>query len=258
MPSQDNPSPREFFSVHAEDYAKSDSHAHGSDLSELVELLDPKPSEVALDVGAGTGFTTVEIARRVKRAVALDMTEEMLAQARKLAGEKGLANIMFEIGDAERLPFPDSSFSIVTTRRAAHHFSSVDDFLKETCRVLVNGGRVGIVDMSPPEGAQDFFNDLERLRDSSHTSALTPSEWRDKVKRAGLEVVMHKVLSEPRTIEQWLYPVKMGGREESMIRERLLKAPASVASLLRFTYDKGEITGFTKDRILLIAMKNHS
>ncbi len=258
MPSQDCPSPREFFSIHAEDYAKSHSHAHGSDLAELVELLDPKPSEVALDVGAGTGFTTVEIARRVKRVIALDITEEMLAQARKLAAEKGVSNIMFKVGEAEKLPFPDSSFDVVTTRRAAHHFSSVNDFLKETQRVLVKGGRVGIVDMSPPEGTQDFFNELERLRDSTHISALTPSEWQDKVNRAGLEVAACKVLSESRTIEQWLYPVKMGGREESRIREKLSKAPTPIASSLRFTYSEGEITGFTKDRILLIAMKNHS
>lgn len=247
------PSSREFFSVHAEDYAKSDSHAHGSDLALLVRLLKPEPFESALDVAAGTGFTSIELAKHVRQVVALDMTREMLVQAEKLARNSGISNIRFEVGEAERLPFPDSSFDIVTTRRAAHHFNSVDNFLGESRRVLKPNGRIGIVDMSPPDGAQDFFNSVERLRDSSHTAALTPSEWQEKVKRAGFQILTITVLSEPLTFQRWLYPVKMDGKEEMMIREKLKETPDAVATALKLTYADGQVAGWNKDRIVLIA-----
>ena len=173
-PEENTPSPKDFFSKHAEDYANSESHAHGSDLSRLVELLDPKPNEIALDVGTGTGFTAMEIAHRVSRVVAIDITEEMLQQARKLAAERGILNIQFEKGDALEVPYNESSFDVVTTRRAAHHFVDVGKFLGEAARVLKDGGRLGIDDMSPPQGAKEFTNRIEILRDKTHTKLSAP------------------------------------------------------------------------------------
>ena len=163
------PSPREFFSKHAQDYTKSDSHAHGSDLALLVELLQPQSTDTVLDIATGTGFTAIEIAKKAKRVIGVDITNEMLAEASRLAKEKQISNIRFEKADASSLPYDDDSFDNVTTRRATHHFADVEKFLSEASRVLKVSGRLGIVDMSPPEGTDKFFNRIERLRDSTHT-----------------------------------------------------------------------------------------
>ena len=254
MPKPEH-SPREFFSKHAEDYAKSESHSRGSDLATLIDTLRPTSSDVALDVATGTGFTAMALAPRVKLVVATDLTEEMLDQARKLAGERGITNIRFERAEAEDLPFADSSFDIVTTRRAAHHFQDVPAFLREARRVLRQGGRLGIVDMAPPEGSEEFFNRIERLRDFTHVKALSPKEWRRLVAKAGLTITVEQLLPEQIPFERWLYPVAMGGQEEALIRSEWEKATKNIRSLLEVQERDGLIGGWTKVRIVLVAKK---
>jgi ubiquinone/menaquinone biosynthesis C-methylase UbiE len=252
------PSPEKFFSKHAEDYAKSDSHAHGSDLARLIELLEPRREDIALDVATGTGFTAIELAGKVRRVVATDITREMLAQAELLAKERGISNISFEKAEAGDLPYVDYTFDIVTTRRAAHHFHDVSKFLSEAMRVLNNSGRIGLVDMSPPEGTEEFFNKIERMRDSTHTRALTPSEWRSKVEEEGLRITHLEILDERVSFERWLYPVKMGGAEENEIRKEWSNTTLEIKELLNLEETSDQVKSWVKKRIVLIARKESS
>ncbi len=252
---KNSPSPETFFSKHAEDYAKSESHAHGSDLIRLIELLEPRPEDIALDVATGTGFTAMELVEKVNRVFATDITREMLVQAERLAQERGITNISFEKAEAGHLPYDDSSFDIVTTRRAAHHFQDVSRFLNEAGRVLKKSGRLGIVDMSPPEGTEEFFNRIERIRDSTHTRALTPNEWRTKVEEAGLRVTQLETLDERVSFERWLYPVEMGGVEEKGIREEWANASREIKKQLNLEQTGDHVESWVKTRIVLIAIK---
>ncbi len=245
--------PQEFFSKHAEDYAKSASHAHGSDLVRLIEVLQPKPSELALDLATGTGFTAMELALLVKQVVATDITEEMLAQAQKLSRERGIRNISFEKVDACDLPYANSSFDLVTARRAPHHFHDLAKFLKEARRVLRPGGRLGIADMSPPEGCEDFFNVIERLRDATHVRALSPPEWNVEVRNAGLSVVQEETLSEPISFERWLSPVRTAGPEEIAIRKECDKVPQSVQDKLGIVRREGRVEEWMRTFMVLVA-----
>jgi ubiquinone/menaquinone biosynthesis C-methylase UbiE len=179
----------------------------------------------------------------------------MLAQAGRLAREKGLANVRFELGDALKIGYPDSSFDLVTTRRATHHFEDVPRFLGEARRVLRPGGRLGVVDMSPPEGTESFSNRIEILRDSSHVEAFTPASWRSMVSKAGFRILSSQVLGEPVTFEKWLYPVEKGGREERAIRTAWGSAPARVKRLMEARFESGVLEGWAKFRIVLVAGK---
>ncbi|MCL4518590.1 MAG: methyltransferase domain-containing protein [Thaumarchaeota archaeon] len=247
--------PREFFSKHAERYAKSESHAHGSDLAGLIELARPKATDVVLDVATGTGFTAMEFAPHVREVVGVDITEEMLEQARKLTAQRGIRNIRFERADACKvLPFADASFDIVSSRRAAHHFTDIPTFLKESRRVLRSKGRLCIVDMSPQEGGQAFANQIEKLRDSTHVRALTASEWRNEISEAGLHVVDLELLPDRVTLEKWLYPVSPGGKEESEIKSAWKRASKETLELFDAKKNnEGEIVDWIKTRIILVA-----
>ena len=243
-----------FFGAHAEGYAKSQSHAHGADLTALVEALRPGPADLALDVATGTGFTAMALAPRVRHVTGIDVTNEMLDEARKLAHAEGSTNVSFELGDALAMKFADAAFDIVTTRRATHHFKDVPGFLREAHRVLGPGGRLGVVDMCPPEGAEAFSNEIEKLRDSSHVEAFTQSAWKSMVSEAGFQTQSSDVLGEHVTFEKWLYPVAPGGREEDAIRRAWDAARPETRRLLQADLADG-IKRWTKSRIVLVASK---
>ena len=246
---------KHFFAEHAQDYSRSKSHAQGADLTALIRALKPKKSEVALDVATGTGFTAVALAGLAGHVIGIDMTDEMLVQAGRLAREQGLTNVRFELGDAMEIGYPDSSFDIVTSRRATHHFEDVPRFLREVKRVIRPGGRLGIVDMSPPEGAEAFSNRIERLRDNSHVKAFAPTTWKSMVSKAGFHIQSSEILGEPVTFEKWLYPVETGGREEQAIRRAWGSARPGVKQLLGARFEEGAMKGWTKLRIILVAAK---
>jgi ubiquinone/menaquinone biosynthesis C-methylase UbiE len=246
---------KRFFAEHAQDYSSSRSHAQGADLGALIRALKPKKSEVALDVATGTGFTAIALAGQVGHVTGIDVTDEMLAQAGRLAREGECTNVRFELGDALKIGYPSSSFDVVTSRRATHHFENVPRFLREARRVLRPGGRLGIVDMSPPEGAEAFSNRIERLRDRSHVKAFTQTAWKSMVSKAGLRIQSSEIMGESVTFERWLYPVEAGGREEKAIRRAWGSAPPNVKRLLAARFEKGVVEGWTKSRIILVASK---
>jgi SAM-dependent methyltransferase len=170
------------------------------------------PSDLVLEVAAGTGLFGRALAPLVAAVVAVDLTPEMLREGQRGAGSAGLSNIVFQLGDATRLPFLDGSFDRVVSRLAIHHFDDPLLVLQEMVRVCRRGGTVTVIDMVVPDAAdQRAFNDLERRRDPAHTRALTRDELRAAVECAGLDVVhtatWENVLDGERWMEQTSPPL---------------------------------------------------
>jgi ubiquinone/menaquinone biosynthesis C-methylase UbiE len=162
------------------------------------------------------------------------------------------------MADACHLPYPDSSFDLVTSRRAPHHFSNVTMFLTEARRVLRPGGRLGVSDMSPREGTEEFMNAIERIRDQSHAKALSPSEWRTLLANIGFEIKREEKIYEEVTFGQWLYPVERGGAEELEIRKAWKNAPNFVRDLMRAKESAKGIERWSRSLVVLVASKyNH-
>src|SRR4051812_25755502 len=113
---------RDSFRSVAANYTKSTFHASTVRLQEVVELVRPKKGDLALDVATGTGNTALALAPHVRRVIGLDVTREMLDEARRVAGERAVTNVDWVIGDAEHLPFQDATFDIYVVRAAPHHF----------------------------------------------------------------------------------------------------------------------------------------
>jgi SAM-dependent methyltransferase len=86
------------------------------------------------------------------------------------------------------LPFPDRAFSVVVSRFAFHHFPDPLSVLREMARVVTRPGRVVIADMAASDDPQKAaaLNTMERLRDPSHTRALSLAELRRLFAQAGL------------------------------------------------------------------------
>jgi SAM-dependent methyltransferase len=157
------------FTLQAESFAASPALHNEQALTLLVDAAAPSPHETTLDVACGPGSVVATFAPRVDRAVGLDATEAMLAQARKLAASRGLANVEFQRGDVYALPFAAESFDVVSCRFAFHHFEEPQAAFAEMLRVCRVGGRIVVCDglaSDDPEKAA-ALNRMERLRDPS-------------------------------------------------------------------------------------------
>jgi ubiquinone/menaquinone biosynthesis C-methylase UbiE len=181
---------QERFSRFADSYVTSDAHAKGKELDRLVEIARPQPDWLVLDLATGGGHTALRFASRVARVVATDISPGMIRAARAFVAEQGAANIAFGLVDAQRLPFRDGIFDLVTCRIAPHHFEDGRGFVHEGARVLKAGGLLLIQDPLAPEdeGAARYVNAIERLRDPSHNRAFSKSEWMGFFQAAGLQV----------------------------------------------------------------------
>jgi len=182
------PDVRDSFRDVAANYSRSTFHTSTVRLQEVVDLARPEPGDLALDVATGTGNTAFALAPRVRRVVGLDLTREMLNEARRIAAQRSIANVDWVIGDAEHLPFQDDTFDVYVVRAAPHHFADVDAFLREAHRVLRPGRDAAFVDCAPPLPARDVLHEVEMRRDPSHIMSLTVEEWVARLERAGFEV----------------------------------------------------------------------
>ncbi len=178
---------RQFAAV-AANYATSAVHVAGPDLAAMLAEADLRGHERVLDAGCGAGHTALAFAARAAEVAAIDLTEAMLAQGRKLARDRNLANITFKRGDVEQLPFADASFDIVTSRYSAHHYPHPLTAVREFARVLRPGGLLLLADvLAPDPPAQDtFLNAIELLRDPSHVRDHTAGQWLSMCAEAGL------------------------------------------------------------------------
>lgn len=242
---------KEFFGKNAEKYAKSTSHAKGKDLETLITMLQLKPNFKGIDLAAGTGFTSVALAKQIEFVVAYDLTLQMLDEAKKFASGEGIGNIEFQTGDVQSLPFSDGFFDIATCRRAAHHFTDKKTFLNEVKRVLKKGGRFGLSDMAAPENdIHNLFNGLEKFRDSSHVGAESVSSWKSLVEEAGLKIVNLEKMEERIEFSKWLYPVALESEEGKGCRDFLERNKAELAEVAGY---EGQTDSFIKRRLILVA-----
>jgi formylmethanofuran dehydrogenase subunit E/2-polyprenyl-3-methyl-5-hydroxy-6-metoxy-1,4-benzoquinol methylase len=101
------------------------------------------PGETVLDLGSGGGIDVILSARRVGPtgcAYGLDMTDEMLALARRNAAEAGVDNVEFLKGDIEDVPLPDASVDVVISNCVINLSADKRRVLAEAFRVLKPGG----------------------------------------------------------------------------------------------------------------------
>jgi ubiquinone/menaquinone biosynthesis C-methylase UbiE len=249
---------RERFGSAAHEYVISPGHRGGRDLDRLVELAECAPDAEALDVATGTGHTALALAPHVGHVVASDLTPQMLAEARELGRERGITNVSFEIAEAERLPFADASFDIVSCRIAPHHFADVQAFVREVARVLRPGGRFVLIDSQAPEDDEldAWLNEVEWRRDNSHVRSYRLSEWRAWIESAGLVIDVIEPFERRHEFAPWTARGGMTPDAKQALERFMLDTPERVRSYftVRVT-DQGAVESFGDHKFLLRARK---
>ena len=166
------------------------THRLAEDATRLaLEVSGVSADDVVLDVACGPGILACAFAKQARRVTGIDITPAMLEQARTLQGESMLENVDWQTCDVNNLPFEDNSFSMLITRYAFHHFERPDAVLTEMVRVCAPGGKVVVIDAAPPAEKSDAYNDVERMRDPSHTAALPAEQISRMMVARGLDIV---------------------------------------------------------------------
>lgn len=213
---------RQAFSRQADGYARS-YIANPEALGPIAAETGAGPDDLVLDVVTGTGFLALELAGRAGQVIGVDLTEEMLKQARRLQAERGLTRVRFQQAEAESLPFADGTFDLVTCRLAIHHFGDPRRPLREMARVCRRRGRVVVADIvasDDPEAAE-AHNALERLRDPSHVRLCSARELEVLLREAGLEVLRSRRFSTRVQVESWLALTSPPATAAAEVRRRL-------------------------------------
>jgi len=116
----------------------------------LVEEAGVEPGDRVLDIGCGTGNVGITAARRGARATGVDITPEMLEDARNRAHVAGVEeNVEWREGDATSLTFEDDGFDVTLSCLGHMYGDPPDEAARELLRVTRPGGRVGFTSWTP-------------------------------------------------------------------------------------------------------------
>lgn len=164
------------FTRQAQPFADNQAHSIDRSFSIFRDLGQFSGTERVLDSGCGPGLVSCYLATFVAKVAGVDLTPAMVALATKAAREANLSNVSFQEGNMTSLPFADGEFDVAVTRYAFHHLENPAAAFAELVRVTRPGGRIIVVDATPEAAKRSAYDRFERLRDPSHTSALTVEE----------------------------------------------------------------------------------
>jgi demethylmenaquinone methyltransferase / 2-methoxy-6-polyprenyl-1,4-benzoquinol methylase len=178
-----------------------------------AEIAGLSPGQSALDVATGTGDLAFELARFVVpggRVIGVDFTKEMLDHARSKGAERDLP-VSFELGNALALPFPEHTFDAATCAFGLRNFDDRLKALQEMARVVTPGGRVVVLELTPPKNelARQYMNEvvprlgqlLARAREAYTYLPESAQEFPDPdtlgrmMQQAGLRQVSYRLLN---------------------------------------------------------------
>lgn len=176
-------------------------------MTSFIEICALKPGMKILDVGAGTGLTSIFLARALSgnfRILAIEPSGEMLERAKSNIEKEGLRDIILIVkAKGEDIPFEDECYDLITSTFAIRHME-VEKALTEFKRVLKPEGKIVIADIAAPEkwrtlGGRIFsslitlFLSLKgKYKGEAESKVLTVAEWKDLIGRMGLIIVQLK------------------------------------------------------------------
>jgi SAM-dependent methyltransferase len=182
----------EFYSVDERDALPETAVLASLGCGNPTAVAELREGETVLDLGSGGGIDVLLSAKRVGptgKAYGLDMTEEMLALARRNATQAGARNVEFLMGHIEQIPLPADTVDVVISNCVINLSVDKPAVFAETFRVLRPGGRLGVSDIV----AEDHLTPEQRAERGSYVGciagALSRTEYERGLAEAGFSDV---------------------------------------------------------------------
>jgi SAM-dependent methyltransferase len=219
------------------------------DSTGAVEFSQLGTRRSVLEVGVGTGVFLSLFSEVAGLSIGIDLTEEMLHEARRNNAELVLA-----VGDGHRLPLRSKAVDLATSAQTLHHVPHPVPFIAELRRVTKDDGRVLIVDQVATERYEEalFMNKLETIRDPSHAASRSPSTMRSLLMSAGLNVVDERLVETRSTFESWMPPEEFPPERIRETRDFIDRFGSETG--MEFREEDGDWT-FKRERVLLLARR---
>ena len=144
---------------------------------QLVAFAAVRSGESVLDVGTGTGVVAITASRAGAQVSALDLTPELLEQARENARISKQEEISWIEGDAEKLPYADASFDVVLSQFGHMFAPRPEVVISEMRRVLKPNGRVAFATWPPEHFVGKMFMFVARNSLLPPPGASPPPQW---------------------------------------------------------------------------------
>ena len=187
-----------YWKKRSESFLEQRRHEIHSDMAQrwMKEIRSQIPNDrklKILDVGCGAGFFSILLAKEGHQVIGIDLTPDMIDNARVLAAEEGV-DCEFVVMDAENPEFADESFDVIVSRNLTWTLPNVQHAYKEWLRVLKKGGillnfdaNYGITDFSNlsslPKGhahnklGDDLMRECEEIKRQLPISSYSRPAW---------------------------------------------------------------------------------
>lgn len=142
---------------------------------QLLEMLGKESGNKILEIGAGDGRDSIFFAKKSNEVTGIDIAPGAIEMAKKNAQSAGMLDkITFQVGDAERLQFGDSSFDGVFSISVLHA-TDLNLSLKEIARVLRHGGKaiIYLYEKTNEDGQEYWFMKREDVEDLLHKNSFS-------------------------------------------------------------------------------------
>jgi len=192
-----------------------DSANMGLSCGNPVAIAPLQEGQIVLDLGSGGGFDVFQAGEKVKvsgRVIGVDMTQEMLAKARKNIEQyrqrTGLDNVEFRLGEIEYLPVPDASVDVVLSNCVINLSPDKPQVWREIFRVLKPDGKVSVSDLALLKPLPDDIREMAAALVGCVAGAVLVEDTRAMLAKTGFRsIVLTPKPDYVRNMQDWNDPL---------------------------------------------------